>query len=247
MARWLTQYWAQPGAGAAARGFTVPAGGGSWDFIDGPGTYTTDQLWMASLYDFDVLDRLAVDALDSPLGSPPIAPSAAELAWARSLVQIGGATPWSTGTPQGPWPNLVGFTFTGNRVGGTLTGLSANHIDADGDGTPCEICQDDGDNDNTTCADVCLYDTGKAALAAVFARAGDRANNPALQQLGHDFAAFALGYLGPTPQPLNKATGITLSRLHAAVARAAAVAADQPVFADGFETGNTTLWSSTLP
>lgn len=247
VARWLTQYWAQPGSGAATRGFTVPAGGGSFDFVDGPGSYTTDQLWMASLYDFDVIDRLAVDDLDSPLGSPPIAPSTAELAWARSLAQIGSATPWSTGTPQGPWPNVVGFAFSGNRVGGTLTQLSANHIDADGDGTPCEICQDDGDADPGTCADVCLYDTGKAALAAVFARAGDRSGNAALQGLGHDFAAFALDYLGPTPQPLNKATGITLSRLHAAVARAAAVAADQPVFADGFETGSTVLWSSTLP
>ena len=247
IARWLTQYWAQPGTGSATRGFTVPAGGGSFDFIDGPGTYQSDQLWMASLYDFDVIDRLIVDEENAPLGSPAISPATAELAWARSLRQIGSATPWSTGTPQGPWPNVVGFTFSGNRIGGTLTSLAANHINSDGDATPCELCEDDGDADPQTCADVCLYDTGKACLGAVLARAGDRAQDAGLQDLGRAFAVFGLNSLGTTPQPLNKATGITLSRLHAAVARATAVSAEGAIFANGFESGNTSGWSQVVP
>lgn len=247
VARWLTQYWAQPGSGSATRGFTVPAGGGVFDYIDGPGAYTSDQLWMASLYDFDVVERLALDSQDSPLGNPAIQPRNAEIAWARSLAQIGSLTPFSTGTAAGPWPNVVPFAFSGNRIGGTLTQLNADHIDADGDGKPCELCDDDGDNDPTTCADVCLYDTGKACLGAVFARAGDQAQDATLQAMARDFAAFGLGSLGDTPQPLNKATGITLSRLHAAVARAAALAADSPLFSNGFEEGNTLAWSLAVP
>jgi hypothetical protein len=245
--RWLTQYWAQPGTGAAARGFVVPSGGGSFDYVDGPGAYTTDQLWMASLYDFDVLERLAVDSLDAPVGSPALPPSTAEIAWARSLAQIGSATPWSTGTPAGPWPNVVNFTFSGPRIGGTLAALSANHIDADGDGVPCELCDDDGDGDNTTCADICLYDEGKSPLGAVLARAGDRAGDAGLAGLGRLFAVHGLGVLGADPQPLNKKTGIGLARLHAAVARAGLGIPETPLFRDGFESGSTSAWSSTVP
>lgn len=245
--RWLTQYWAQPGLGNGARGFIVPSGGGSFDYVDGPGTYWSDQLWMASLYDFDVLERLAVDSLDAPVGSPPLPPSAAEIAWARSLAQIGSATPWSTGTPNGPWPNLVSFTFSGPRVGGTLSALGANHIDADGDGVPCELCDDDGDGDNTTCADICLYEEGKSPLGSVLARAGDRANDGVLAGLGRQFALHGLQILGPVPQPLNKKTGIGLSRLHAAVARAGLGIPETPLFRDGFESGSTSAWSSTVP
>lgn len=237
--RWLSQYWAQPGNGLATRGFTVPSGGGVFDYVDSPGTYSTDQLWMASLYDFDVLERLAVDSLDTPIGSPPISPSTAEIAWARSLAQIGSATPWSTGTPAGPWPNVVSFTFSGPRVGGTLDALSANHINADGDNVPCEICDDDGDGDPGTCADICLYEEGKSPLGAVLARAGDHAGDFSLAELGRQFAVHGLNALGPDPQPLNKKTGIGLSRLHAAVARAAL----GTVFADGFETGDVSQWS----
>jgi hypothetical protein len=248
LGRWLTQYWAQPGNAAASRGFTVPSGGGVFDYIDGPGTYWTDQLWMASLYDFDVLERLAVDSLDAPIGSPALAPSAAQLAWARSLAQIGSATPWSTGTPAGPWPNVVSFTFSGPRVGGTLTALGVNHIDADGDNTPCEICDDDGDGVPETCADICLYEEGKSPLGAVLARAGDHASDGTLGGLGRQFAVYGLAALGPTdPQPLNKKTGIGLSRLHAAVARAALGPPGTLLFADGFESGSTSAWSADFP
>jgi|CXWL01.1.fsa_nt_gi hypothetical protein len=242
--RWLTQYWAQPGSGVAARGFTVPSGGGVFDHVDGPGSYGTDQLWMASLYDLDVLERLAVDSLDAPVGSPPLAPSAVEIAWARSLAQIGSATPWSTGTPAGPWPNVVSFTWSGSRVGGTLDALGANHIDADGDNVPCELCDDDGDGNPGTCADICLYDEGKSPLGAALARAGDRASDPALAALGRQFAVFGLDTLGVDPQPLNKKIGIGLSRLHAAVARAALAPF---AFADGFESGSTGAWSADFP
>ena len=245
--RWLTRYWAQPGVGAGARGFPVPSGGGVFDYVDGPGSYFTDQLWMASLYDFDVLERLAVDSLDAPVGNPPLPPASAEIAWARSLAQIGSATPWSTGTPAGPWPNVVSFTFSGPRLGGTLIQLGASHIDADGDNVPCELCDDDGDGNPGTCADICLYEEGKSPLGAVLTRAGDRASDATLGQLGRDFAVYGLSVLGNDPQPLNKKIGIGLSRLHAAVARASLGTPTPPLFADGFESGSTTAWSASLP
>lgn len=243
LGRWLTQYWAQPGSGLGTRGLTVPSGGGSFDYVDGPGTYVTDQLWMASLYDFDVLERLAVDTLDAPIGNPALAPSAAEAAWARSLVQLGNATPWSTGTPAGPWPNVASFTFSGARVGGTLDQLDASHIDGDGDGVPCELCDDDGDENPGTCADICLYEEGKSPLGAVLTRAGDRDSDADLRELGRQFAAYGLEVLGPDPQPLNKKIGIGVSRLHAAVARAAF----GTIFADGFESGDLAAWSAAVP
>ena len=122
------------------------------------------------------------------------------------------ATPWSTGTPAGPWPNVVSFAFAGPRIGGTLAALSASHIDADGDGVPCELCDDDGDGDNTTCADICLYDEGKSPLGAVLARAGDRAGDAGLAGLGRLFAIHGIGVLGSDPQPLKRSSAALRSR-----------------------------------
>ncbi len=163
--RWLTQYWAQPGVGAGSAASPCPPAAAASTTSTAPApTAPTSCGWPRSTTSTCV-ERLAVDSQDAPVGNPPLAPSAAEIAWARSLAQIGSATPWSTGTPAGPWPNVVSFTWSGPRVGGTLTALGGNHIDADGDGTPCELCDDDGDGDNQTCADVCLYDEGKSALS----------------------------------------------------------------------------------
>jgi hypothetical protein len=177
---------------------------------------------MASLYDLDLLHRLGEDSGDAPLGSPALRPSEVEAAWARTLLATAGLVPWGNRTAAGAWPDSLRFSFGGARVGGALTGLASwVDLDGDGDGSPCELCQDDGG----ACFDLCLYPTGKATLAAAVMRAADSTGDPALRVLGEDLTRYALAAAQADLQPLDKLTGEYLSRLHAAVARLATAAA----------------------
>jgi hypothetical protein len=239
LARHLTLYHAEPLAAGAQRAFNVPAGGGTTDYIDAPGTYPTTQLWMDGLYDHNTLHRYRVDAQDAPLGQPALQPSTVGRAWARTLAAVSTANPWSTGGPDGPWPNALQFTFSGDRIGGAMTSWVAS-VDRDGDGTPCEL-NDDDDDDPNTWGDPCLYNTGKGTLGASLLRAADDGGDPAWRVLGRAFAEFSLqSAMQSAVLPLGKNNGILLSRLHAAVARAAGGA----LLVDGFESGTLGAWSS---
>lgn len=132
---------------------------GTWQqTIDGPGSFSTDQLWMASMYDMNLLYRLQRDTNDAPIGSPAVIPSQAIAAWGRTLMQFGSqVAAGGDGTAAGTWPNALYFSFTGNRIGGTLTSVTPN--------------QSGGDPN--------LYDTGKAALTATMARAADSTGDAA--------------------------------------------------------------------
>lgn len=170
--------------------------------IDGPGTYSTDQLWMASLYDQNLLYRLQVDTNDAPLdgqpGSPPLVPSQIIAAWARTLDQFGSTVAaGGNGTAAGTWPNALFFTFTGNRVGGTLTSVTPNQ----GGGDPN------------------LYDTGKAVMTATIARAADSTGEAGLAALELDLAQFAWNAALADPSPLSKQEAELLIRLPSAIAR----------------------------
>jgi hypothetical protein len=157
------------------------------------------------------------------------------------MLEIASLTPFSTGGPDGPWPNGVTFEFAGARIGGTLVDLEGE-VDADGDGQPCELCDDDGDGDPGTCADVCLYDDGKSALGGPLARAAELTGDAALWDLAEAHTVFGIE---TTPTlPLSKPTAIALARLHAAVARASARGL---IFRDGFDAGDALAWSSTGP
>ncbi len=217
-ARALTLAYAAPEREGRRLGLIAPTGNGSFDFVEAPGSYWSEQLWMASLYDANVLHRLGVDSGDAPLGAPPVPPSAAVASWARTLEAASRATPWSTGGAAGPWPNQLRFTWSGDRIGGRLDALATEELDGDGDGVPCEICDDDGG----ACRDLCLYETGKAPLGATLLRAADSTGDPRLAALGEDLTRHALAAALADLQPLNKLTGEYLARLHAAVARLAA-------------------------
>jgi len=80
------------------------------DPVDGPGTDTTDQLWMVSLYDMNNLYRLQRDTNDAPIGNPAIPPGQVLAAWARTLVDFG-STVSGDGTANGLWPNALYFTW----------------------------------------------------------------------------------------------------------------------------------------
>jgi hypothetical protein len=175
------------------------------DPVDGPGTDTTAQLWMVSLYDMNNLYRLQRDTNDAPIGNPAIPPGQVLAAWARTLVDFG-STVSGDGTAGGLWPSALYFTWDGDRVGGTLTEVTAN----------------------TEGGDPYLWNTNKANLTALLLRAGQQTGDAALIQMGTDLTHLALDAALDDDSPLGKVQGLYLSRLHAAVARLAAASCNLP-------------------
>jgi hypothetical protein len=193
LARAVTQHYVEVEQSGTRYGFWLPGG----TPVNQPGTYTTDQLWMASLYDMNMLYRLQCDTNDAPIGNPAIPPSQVLAAWGRMLVRFG-ATVSGDGTANGRWPNQLNFTWSGHRIGGTLISVGAN----------------------PNGSDPYLYDTGKASLTAVLVRAGQQANNVSLTRMGTDLTQLALASAqGGDGGPLGKIQGEYLARVPAAVAR----------------------------
>jgi len=219
-ARALTQNFALLQSGGQALGFTEPSGGGDTSSIGGAGSYYTTQLWMASVYDFNQLQRLRIDSFDAALGQPPVNPSAAIDGWARTLLAAASVAPGGNGGAFGVWPNELRFTFSGARIGGTLT-------------PPLEAGWAPGPA-TQPCDDRCLYDSGKASLTATLARSADALDDSAMRQMALDLSTLTLQVIGQLPQPMNKATGLYFGRLHAAVARLSQDNANG-LFGDGFE------------
>jgi hypothetical protein len=153
--------------------------------------------WTIGFYDAQNLYRLQRDTGDAPIGEPPLAPSHVLAALARSLVEL---------NPEGPkaavaasWPRLLAITSSGPRIGGTL--LKAEPRDRE------------------------LYNPEKYGCVALLLRAGRQARDPALTEAGREMVATILRQARGDVLPLGKIQGQTLTRLHAAVALAAAGAA----------------------
>jgi hypothetical protein len=196
IARQLTHNYAEVLQDGVRYGFL--ADGTEQQTITGPGTYSTDQLWMASLYDMNLLYRLQRDTNDTALGSPSVIPSQVIAAWARTLNRFGSrAAVGGDGTAAGTWPNALFFTFTGNRIGGTLTNVAPNQ----GGGDPS------------------LYDTGKAALTATITRAADSTGDAELGAISLDLARYAWNAAEADPDVLGKSEGEFFSRQPSAIAR----------------------------
>jgi hypothetical protein len=194
--REYTAYYAQVVQNNVTYGFLID--GTLQNSITGAGTYSTDQLWMLSMYDMNLLYRLMRDTNDAPIGSPSVVPSQILAAWARTLNQFGSRVAMGgDGTAAGTWPNALFFTFTGNRIGGALTSVTANEGGGDPD----------------------LYDTGKAALTAVVARAADFTGESGLASLELDLARYAWNASLNDPTPLGKQEAEYLIRLPSAIAR----------------------------
>ncbi len=204
LARAVTQYYVEAEQSGTRYGFWIscPIDRNQRCPFARSGPESTDQLWMVSLYDMNMLYRLQRDTSDAPIGNPAIPPSQVIAAWARTLTRFG-ATTAGDGTASGTWPNALYFTWSGNRIGGTLVSVTAN--------------QSGGDPN--------LYNTGKATLTAVLVRAGQQSGNASVTQMGSDMTLFALNAAQNEITPLSKLQGEYLSRLHAAVARLAAASA----------------------
>jgi hypothetical protein len=151
---------------------------------------------MVSLYDMNNLYRLQRDTNDAPIGDPAIPPSQVIAAWARTLKTFG-ATASGDGTASGNWPNALYFTWSGNRIGGTVITVTAN----------------------TSGGDPYLYNMGKATLTATLLRAADQTSEADLRKMGADLTALALTEAQNDLSPLGKIQGEYLARLPAAVAR----------------------------
>jgi hypothetical protein len=163
--------------------------------IQGPGTYMSGPWWTNGFYDGENLYRLQRDTGDAPAGEPAVAPGQAIAALARTIVEIGMGQ-FGNGTPEGIWPRLLAVTWTGPRVGGTLTAVEPQDRE--------------------------LYNSEKAGTVALLVRAGRQTGEPALIKAGDDLIEFLLRGAKGNVLPLGKAQGQNLTRLHAAVALAAA-------------------------
>lgn len=172
------------------------ADGTGQNTVMAPGNYSTDQLWMASLYDMNLLYRLQRDTNDAAIGSPALVPSAVIAAWGRTLTQFG-STAAGNGTAAGTWPNALFFSYTGARIGGALTSVTANQTGGDPN----------------------LYETGKAAITATLTRAAETTGDAAMTTLSNDLAELAWNAANSDPSPLSKGVGEYFARLPSAMAR----------------------------
>lgn len=168
--------------------------GQRYGFLEAPigaaGAYTTGPILQNSLYDMNNLYRLQRDTGDAELGAPPLRPSRVIIAVARTIADFE-ARAGADGSVAEDWPQFLRFSFTGARIGGTLTSVEP-------DSRP-------------------LYGPEKASVAALLVRAGLAAGDARLVAAGRQVARRALTAAAKDPEPLGKVQGQYLLRLHAAL------------------------------
>ncbi|HEV2845830.1 MAG TPA: hypothetical protein VG477_13340, partial [Thermoanaerobaculia bacterium] len=113
---------------------------------------------------------------------------------ARTLVEQG-AVRFGDGTPEGIWPRLLAYTWSGPRIGGVLRTVEARDRE--------------------------LYNPEKYGSVALLVRAGRQTGDPVLIKAGDQMIRAILRQAKGDVLPLGKIQGQTLTRLHPAVAVAA--------------------------
>ncbi|HKI04902.1 MAG TPA: hypothetical protein VKK31_23180 [Thermoanaerobaculia bacterium] len=156
--------------------------------------------WTIGFYDAQNLYRLQRDTGDAPFGEPPLPPSHVLAALARTMVKLGPAKPGDA--VEASWPRLLTITSSGPRIGGTLLGVEPKDRE--------------------------LYNPEKYGCVALLLRAGRQSGDPALTEAGETMVRLILRQARGDVLPLGKIQGQTLTRLHAAVALAAARPAAAP-------------------
>ena len=104
LARMLTHQYAELERNGETYGFLGDAVGAA-----GP-------LWTVAFYDAENLYRYQIETGDQALGEPPVRPSRALAALARTVADLE--------EQSGPWPRLLTYTFDGPRLGGRLVELT---------------------------------------------------------------------------------------------------------------------------
>jgi hypothetical protein len=186
--RSVTQFYADVVRNGVHYGFW-----GGAAVVGSAGTYTTDSQWTVPMYDMNNLWRFLRDTGDAPVGIPALKPSQVMANVARTFRDIEPVV-IGDGSPSGFWARLLEYTWSGSRLGGTLT--------------------------NVVGADRELYNSEKGGAPALLVRAGQNLNEPGLLDYGRQTTLYMLNWSSRTV-PLSKLQGQNLSRLHAAVGRLA--------------------------
>ena len=128
----------------------------------------------------------------------PLPPSRVLAALARTVAVLGpGAEKGKAADPDAPWPRVLAVTWTGPRIGGTFTSVEPKDRE--------------------------LYNPEKFGTVALLVRGGRQSGHPELIRAGDEMIRSILRR-NEDVLPLCKIQGQTLTRLHAAVALAAASA-----------------------
>ncbi|HYO14237.1 MAG TPA: fibronectin type III domain-containing protein [Thermoanaerobaculia bacterium] len=159
--------------------------------VSSAGTYTTDSQWTVPMYDMNNLWRFLRDTGDAPVGIPAVRPSQVMANVARTFKDIEPAV-IGDGSPSGFWARLLQYSWSGSRLGGSLTEVVG--------------------------ADRELYNSEKGGAPALLVRAGQHMAEPALLDYGRQTTLYMLNWSSRTI-PLSKLQGQNLTRLHAAVGR----------------------------
>ncbi|MEA2602902.1 MAG: hypothetical protein QOF89_3894 [Acidobacteriota bacterium] len=162
--------------------------------VSGPGPHDAGPFWTNGFYDAENLYRWQRDTGDQPLGEPPLAPGEVLAALARTVSDLGPRT--AGGTQDGPWPRLLTYSWSGARIGGALGTVQAKDRE--------------------------LYGPEKFGTVALLVRAGRQSGDLALAEAGERMIQAILRASPKEILPLGKIQGQTLTRLHAAIALAAA-------------------------
>ncbi len=192
LARAVTHQYVEVERGGRRYGFL-----GKGSVAGGSQTYTAGPMWMNAFYDAENLYRLQLDTGDAPIGNPPLPPSRVIASIARSMVDLEARAKApgkgiGKGKVRDDWPQSLGFTWEGGRLGGRLVALEPK-----------------GRN---------LYGPEKAGMAALLVRAGRQTGDRELLAAGEDLVRFILSSSKGERAPLGKLQGQYLTRLHAAVA-----------------------------
>ncbi|HKI01245.1 MAG TPA: fibronectin type III domain-containing protein [Thermoanaerobaculia bacterium] len=184
-ARAVTQQYADLVKNGVHYGFW----GGS-TLVTAPGTNDTDSQWTIGMYDMHYLHRLQRDTGDAPIGVPALRPSQVSATIARTFKDLE-STVIGDGTVAGFWARILQYSWSGPRLGGTLTAITG--VDRE------------------------LYNPEKTGAASVLIRAGQQQGDAALVSYGRQLAIFMINAAAGERAPLGKLMGQDLTRLHSAV------------------------------
>jgi hypothetical protein len=188
-ARSITQQYAAPVKNGVTYGFW--GGPALLPGSTGGSTSLTDSQWTIGMYDMHYLDRYQRESGDAPLGIPALKPSQVISSIAHTYRDIEPMV-MGDGTVSGFWARLLQYTWTGNRLGGTLGAV----VESDRE----------------------LYNPEKTGAAEVLIRAGQQEGDATLVDYGRKLTVFMIGAAQGEKAPLGKLMGQDLTRLHPAVA-----------------------------
>ncbi len=167
----------------------------------------TGQAWMLGFYPLENVWRLRQEYGDVALGHAGVSVDRLFEAAARALIDYNAmnypgddSSPSGNGSVSGSWTTVEDVTWSGDRIGGSIVSVQA-------------------ETDPSIAPEPRLWLTGKAALCAFLARAGDLSGDAGISSTASDLALYVLQTTVTTNMYWGKEAGLTWTRLHPAIAR----------------------------